>query len=145
MFLGQVGPVPWLTVTPFFPLQIGASLFASSEGSGLFVGLAGSGAAGGLAVAGFEWNVSLRGWAQPVGGPGQRAQPYGQAPGYGGSQQCGSARVCQAGGGGGAGGARSIPGQAGLQTQTCWVAPLSREAHSGEKRPASYSEAGGLG
>lgn len=39
-------------------LQIGASLFASSEGSGLFVGLAGSGAAGGLAVAGFEWHVS---------------------------------------------------------------------------------------
>lgn len=93
--------MPWLTMTAFFPLQIGASLFASSEGSGLFVGLAGSGAAGGLAVAGFEWNVSLRGWAQPVGGPGQRAQPYGQAPGYGGSQQCGSARVCQAGGGGG--------------------------------------------
>lgn len=39
-------------------LQIGASLFASSEGSGLFIGLAGSGAAGGVAVAGFEWNVS---------------------------------------------------------------------------------------
>lgn len=52
----------------FSHLQIGASLFASSEGSGLFVGLAGSGAAGGLAVAGFEWNVSLREWAQPVGG-----------------------------------------------------------------------------
>lgn len=38
-------------------LQIGASLFASSEGSGLFIGLAGTGAAGGIAVAGFEWNV----------------------------------------------------------------------------------------
>lgn len=40
-----------------FGLQIGASLFASSEGSGLFIGLAGTGAAGGIAVAGFEWNV----------------------------------------------------------------------------------------
>lgn len=49
-------------ITFFSHLQIGASLFASSEGSGLFVGLAGSGAAGGLAVAGFEWNVSLREW-----------------------------------------------------------------------------------
>lgn len=39
-------------------MQIGASLFASSEGSGLFIGLAGTGAAGGIAVAGFEWNVS---------------------------------------------------------------------------------------
>lgn len=39
-------------------LQIGASLFASSEGSGLFIGLAGTGAAGGIAVTGFEWNVS---------------------------------------------------------------------------------------
>jgi len=38
-------------------VQIGASLFASSEGSGLFIGLAGTGAAGGIAVAGFEWNV----------------------------------------------------------------------------------------
>lgn len=38
-------------------LQIGASLFASSEGSGLFIGLAGTGAAGGIAVTGFEWNV----------------------------------------------------------------------------------------
>lgn len=46
---------------PLSLLQIGASLFASSEGSGLFIGLAGSGAAGGLAVAGFEWNVSSRG------------------------------------------------------------------------------------
>lgn len=41
-------------------MQIGASLFASSEGSGLFIGLAGTGAAGGIAVAGFEWNVSDR-------------------------------------------------------------------------------------
>lgn len=39
------------------PLQIGASLFASSEGSGLFIGLAGTAAAGGIAVTGFEWNV----------------------------------------------------------------------------------------
>lgn len=39
-------------------MQIGSSLFASSEGSGLFIGLAGTGAAGGIAVAGFEWNVS---------------------------------------------------------------------------------------
>lgn len=39
-------------------VQIGASLFASSEGSGLFIGLAGTGAAGGIAVTGFEWNVS---------------------------------------------------------------------------------------
>lgn len=38
-------------------MQIGASLFASSEGAGLFIGLASSGAAGGVAVAGFEWNV----------------------------------------------------------------------------------------
>lgn len=40
-------------------VQIGASLFASSEGSGLFIGLAGTGAAGGIAVTGFEWNVSI--------------------------------------------------------------------------------------
>ncbi|XP_016386911.1 sodium/glucose cotransporter 5-like [Sinocyclocheilus rhinocerous] len=39
-------------------MQIGASLFASSEGSGLFIGLAGTGAAGGIAVAGFEWNAT---------------------------------------------------------------------------------------
>ena len=55
---------------PLSLLQIGASLFASSEGSGLFIGLAGSGAAGGLAVAGFEWNVSSRGGCSPWAGVG---------------------------------------------------------------------------
>lgn len=55
---------------PLSLLQIGASLFASSEGSGLFIGLAGSGAAGGLAVAGFEWNVSSRGGCPPWAGVG---------------------------------------------------------------------------
>lgn len=45
-------------IIPIPVVQIGASLFASSEGSGLFIGLAGTGAAGGIAVTGFEWNVS---------------------------------------------------------------------------------------
>lgn len=62
---------------PLSLLQIGASLFASSEGSGLFIGLAGSGAAGGLAVAGFEWNVSSRGGC-----------PLWVGVGWGGQQPC---------------------------------------------------------
>ena len=47
-------------LTLLFPLQVGASLFASNIGSLHFVGLAGSGAAAGVAIGLYEINVS---WA----------------------------------------------------------------------------------